>query len=221
MAQAPTQTFVVVDDHDPVREETCRALKNRYPEARLFVARQASEVDTLVQKAKPDLVITDLSMPEWVGEPAQVEVGLNLLRSLLPKYPKLHFVVQSAHVKALVQLKASIDQHQAGFTIADKSLSSDQMLTKVDWALRGLLYTPPDMRLGLDIKPEWVKMLRLAFIDGLTDQVIAQRMRLPDYTVRHYWTRIQNAFSIYPNTGDGDTMRIQTKHKARQLGLLD
>ncbi|MEM7062584.1 MAG: response regulator transcription factor [Cyanobacteria bacterium P01_B01_bin.77] len=219
MVQASTKTFVVVDDHDSVLEGTCQVLQAQYPGAKISTASKADDVEALIQDIQPDLVVMDLSIPEKEGDKSQTETGLKLLRSLLQNYPTLHMVVQSAHVKTLVRLKSLIDKHQAGFTIADKSLSSSEMLIKVDWALNGLLYTPPEMRLGLEVKPEWLKMLQLAFTDGLTDKAIAQQMNVAERTVRHYWTRVQDALGVYPDTGVN--IRIQTYNKARQMGLLD
>ncbi|EKU97201.1 response regulator containing a CheY-like receiver domain and an HTH DNA-binding domain [Leptolyngbya sp. PCC 7375] len=219
MAQASTKTFVVVDDHDSVLEGTCRVLKAQYPDAHITTTGQADGVEALIQDVQPDLVVMDLSIPEREGDKAQTETGLHLLRSLLQNHPTLHFVVQSAHVKSLVRLKSMIDKHQAGFTIADKSLSSSEMLIKIDWALNGLLYTPPEMRLGIEVKPEWLQVLQLAFTNGFTDKAIAKQMNVAERTVRHYWTRVQDALGVYPD--EGTNIRIQTYNKARQMGLLD
>ncbi|MEO0867056.1 MAG: response regulator transcription factor [Cyanobacteria bacterium J06642_11] len=218
MAQV-TKTFVVVDDHDSVLEGTCRVLQAQYPDAKISKARKADDVPDLVQDVQPDLIVMDLSIPEHEGDTSTTETGLNLLRSLLQDHPQLNVVVQSAHVKTLVRLKSLIDKHQAGFTIADKSLTSSKMLIKVDWALNGLVYTPPEMRLGLEVKPEWLEVLHLAFTEGRTDKAIAKEMDVAERTVRHYWTRVQDALEVYPD--EGINIRVQTYNKARQMGLLD
>ena len=213
------KTFVVVDDHESVLEGTCSVLKSHYPDASIVTAGIAGAVAPLVKETNPVLIVMDLSMPQKSGEPSQTDVGLDLLRSLLADYPTLNFVVQSSHVRSLIRLKPVINAHRAGFTIADKSLPSAEMLTKVDWSLNGLLYTPPDMRTGVELKPEWLEMLQLAFIEGITDKVIAQRMNVSERTVRHYWTRAQDALEVYPDKGVN--IRIQTYNKAREIGLLD
>lgn len=219
MAQASMYTFLVVDDHDSVLEGTCRVLQAQYPDAKIVTASRADEVETLIADTQPDLVVMDLSIPNHEGDKSLTEVGLTLLRSLLANHPTLHFVIQSAHVKSLIRLKSAIDHHQAGFTIADKSLTSSEMLVKVDWAINGLLYTPPEMRLGLEVKPEWITMLQLAFGDGLTDKAISQKMNVAERTVRHYWTRVQDALGVYPD--EGINIRVKTYNTARQAGLLD
>lgn len=212
-------TFVVVDDHESVLEGTVSVLSGQYPDAKIHTAATADQVEPLVADTNPDLVVMDLSIPFNPGESAQTETGLQLLKSLLETYPSLNIVVQSAHARSLVRLKPAINAHRAGFTIADKSLPSHEMLIKVDWALKGLLFTPPEMRTGLEIKPEWLEMLQLAFVQGLTDKAIGSKMNVSERTVRHYWTRTQDALEVYPDKGTN--IRIQTYNKAREMGLLD
>jgi DNA-binding NarL/FixJ family response regulator len=127
--------------------------------------------------------------------------------------------VQSAHVRSLIRLKPDIDTHQGGFTIADKNLPLKEMLEKVDWAIKGLIYTPRDMRTGIEVKPEWLEVLRLAFSEGLQDKAIAEQMNVAERTVRHYWTKVQDALSVYPEAGKN--IRIQTEIRAREEGLID
>lgn len=134
-------------------------------------------------------------------------------------YPALNILVQSSHVRSLIRLKPSIDIHQAGFTVVDKSLPMTEMLEKTDWALRGVLYTPAEMRSGLEVRPEWIQLLQLAFIKGLQDKAIAEQMNIAERTVRHYWTRVQDALKVYPEPGTNT--RIQTEIRARTKGLID
>ncbi|MEO0768825.1 MAG: response regulator transcription factor [Cyanobacteria bacterium J06649_4] len=213
------QTFLVIDDHDSVLEGTCSVLQSQYPEAKILSATTANEVAPMIQDQTPDLVVMDLSIPTEKGEQPKTDNGLQLLQDILADYPTLNFVIQSAHARSLIRLKPVIESHRAGFTIAEKSLSSKEMLIKVDWALKGLLYTPPEMRTGLELKPEWMTLLKLAFVEGITDKAIAQKMNVSERTVRHYWTRTQDALEVYPD--EGSNIRIQTYNKARHYGLIE
>ncbi|MEO0408314.1 MAG: DNA-binding response regulator, partial [Cyanobacteria bacterium P01_A01_bin.135] len=150
---------------------------------------------------------------------AQTETGIGLLRSLMSAHPQINVVVQSAHVRSLVRLKPLIDAHEGGFTIADKGLPLKEMLTKVDWAMQGLIYTPREMRSGLEVKPEWLQVLVLAFQEGLQDKAIAEQMNVSERSVRHYWTKVQDALDVYPEPGKN--IRIQTEIRAREEGLID
>jgi DNA-binding NarL/FixJ family response regulator len=212
-------TVVVVDDHESVLDGTVNVLRQQYPDAEILTAQSAHSAQELIQKSHPNLVVVDLSLPDKAGASAQTETGIQLLRTLLKNHPTLNIVVQSAHAKSLVRLKPAINSHQGGFTIADKSLSLKEMLTKVDWALQGLIYTPREMRTGLEFKPEWLEVLRFAFQEGLQDKAIAEKMNISERTVRHYWTQVQDALDVYPDTGKN--IRIQTQMRAREEGLID
>jgi DNA-binding NarL/FixJ family response regulator len=209
----------VVDDHEAVLNGTIAALQQTYPDAEIRTARTAQEVEVSLGSALPALVVMDLSIPEKPGDTSQTETGIRLLRLLMQRYPDLNIVVQSAHVKALVRLKPSIANHQGGFTIVDKNLPLREMLTKVDWALQGIIYTPKEMRATLELKPEWLTVLQLAFQEGLQDKAIAEQMNVAERTVRHYWTKVQDALDVYPDPGKN--IRIQTEIRAREEGLID
>ncbi|MEL6224175.1 MAG: response regulator transcription factor [Cyanobacteria bacterium J06626_14] len=214
-----TQTFVVVDDHESVLGGTVAVLQKEYPEARIITANTVKTAEEQVNGYKPDAIVMDLSLPKEPKDVAQTDNGIQLIRTLMQQYPTLNIVVQSAHVRSLVRLKPIIDTHEGGFTIADKSLPLKEMLTKVDWALQGLIYTPRDMRTGLEVKPEWLEVLTLAFQEGLQDKAIAERMNVSERTVRHYWTKVQDALDVYPEAGKN--IRIQTEIRAREEGLVD
>ena len=93
------------------------------------------------------------------------------------------------------------------------------MLTKVDWALQGIIYTPRDMRTGIELKPEWLQVLKLAFQEGLQDKAIAEQINVSERTVRHYWSKIQDVLGVYPDPGKN--IRIQTEIRAREEGVID
>lgn len=212
-------TILVVDDHELVLGGTLSVLKQHYPDANLPTAQTASDALSQVALHKPDLVVVDLSMPDKVGETARTDTGIQLLKTLMEQYPTLNIVVQSAHVRSLIRLKPLISAHEGGFTVADKSLPMQEMLTKVDWAIQGLIYTPKEMRHGLEVKPEWLEVLQLAFREGLQDKAIADKMKVSERTVRHYWTKIQDVLEVYPD--EGKNIRIQTELRAREEGLID
>ncbi len=218
-SQSSKQTILVVDDHELVLDGTIQALKQQYPDANILTAQNAQMALKQLEYGQPALVVIDLSMPESIGETARPGTGIQLLKTLMERYPTLNIVVQSAHIRSLVQLKLAISSHEGGFTVADKSLPMREMLTKVDWALQGLIYTPKEMRNGLEVKPEWLQVLQLAFQESLQDKAIAERMRISERTVRHYWTKIQDVLDVYPD--DGKNMRVQTGVRAREEGLID
>lgn len=218
-AMLSTSNFIVIDDHEVVLNGTVSILQKSYPDARITTFRTADPVMQYLSQTDAALVLVDLSLPQTIGETAKVQVGLQLLRAIMQRYPQISLVVQSTHIQSLVVLKSMIAEHEGGFTIADKNESLDEMLTKVEWALRGVVYTPKEIRNGVEVNPEWLEMLKLAFEDGLQDHAIAQRMNVAERTVRRYWVRIQDALGVYPD--ETKNLRIQTEKRAREAGLID
>ena len=213
--------FIVIDDHESVLNGTVEILRKNYPSAEFNSATNASYAFEQVISYQPDLVVMDLSIPEKPEMIARVDTGIQLLKVLMENYPHLNFVIQSAHVRTLVRIRPYLDNHQGGLTIADKSLSTPEMLTIVDWALQGLTHTKDikGIHSGLEVKPEWLKVLNLAFEAGLQDKAIAEKMCISERMVRHYWNKLQDDLNIYPEAGKN--IRIQTEIKARYEGLID
>ena len=211
--------ILVIDDHAMVLGGTTTALKTHYPDAEIHTAQTTQQGLEQIRALTLDVVVIDLTMPEKIGEIAKVDHGIQLLRHIMADYSNLNIVVQSAHVKSLVRIKSAIAGHEGGFTIADKGLSMQEMLVKVDWAIQGVVFTPKEMRNGIEMKAEWLDVLRLAFGEGLQDKGIAERISVAERTVRHYWSKIQDVLDVYPD--EGKNIRIQTEKRAREEGLID
>lgn len=213
--------ILVIDDHELVLNGTIDVLCKQYPQAKISTAQTAQAAVKQVEDFQPQLVVMDLSIPEKPGMTARTDTGIQLLRTLMKNHPDLNLVVQSAHVRSLVRIRPEIDVHRGGFTVADKSLSRQDMLTRVDWALQGLTHTKDikGMQTGLEFKEEWLNVLTLAFQESLQDKAIAERMSVSERMVRHYWSKLQDALDVYPE--DGKNIRIQTEMRAREEGLID
>ncbi|MEG3836753.1 response regulator transcription factor [Microcoleus sp. Z1_C3] len=219
LAQSEKRTFLVVDDHAMVLGGTLNILKQEYPEAEILTASTAQAAIEQIAQRTPDLVIVDLVMPETIGETAQANSGLQLLKTLMDKYPSLNIVVQSAHVRTLVWLKPSIDNHMGGFTVVDKSHPIKDLLAMVDWALHERISTPREIRNGLQLKPAWMQVLQFAFHESLQDTAIAKRMNVSERTVQCYWSKIRDVLDVH--TENDKNLRIQTEVRAREQGLID
>ena len=214
-----TLKILVVDDHELILSGTLDLLKRHYPQAEILTAKTTQNALQQVEAFEPDLVIMDLSLPETFGDTAEINRGIKSLRTLMKNYPTLNLVVQSSYVKALVRIKPDIDTHEGGFTVADKGLSSQEMLSRIDLALLGVTHTKDLKMPPGEVKPEWIEVLNLAFSEGLEDKVIAERMGLALRTVRHYWTKVQDVLGVYPE--GGKSLRIQTEKRAREEGFID
>ena len=214
-----TLKILVVDDHELILGGTLDLLKRHYPQAEILTAKTTQQALEQVEAFSPDLVIMDLSLPETCGDTAEINRCIKSLGILMKNYPTLNLVVQSSYVKALVRIKPDIDAHEGGFTVADKGLSSQEMLSRIDLALIGVTHTKDLKMPPGEVKPEWIEVLNLAFEEGLEDRVIALRMQIAPRTVRHYWTKVQDVLGVYPE--DGKSLRIQTEKRAREEGFID
>ncbi|NET09257.1 MAG: response regulator transcription factor [Symploca sp. SIO2B6] len=216
------QMFLVVDDHDTVLSGTINILQEKYPDTTLVTAKTAAGVrQKLVELVEPSVLLLDLSIPEQEEDNAKVEVGLQLLRDIMPTYPELNIVVHSSHINSLIRIVHNIDNHQGGFTTASKILSKEEILERVHLALHGATHTRDIERMhaGREMRPEWYQVLELAFAHGLQDGAIAQEMNRAERTIRVYWSKIYDVLEVYPE--NGRNLRIQTEMRARELGLID
>ena len=211
-------TILVIDDHYLIRGGTVEMIRENQPQAETLTEETAQGALSTIENTQLDVVIVDLSLPDKAGMTAHIDTGLNLLKTLMEKYPTLNIMVQSSYIKALIRLKHEIDNHQGGLTLADKSLSSSEMLTRLQWCIQGITHTK-ELKNDLEIKPEWLEVLQLAFEEGLQDKAIAQNMYKSERMIRHYWTKIQDVLEVYPE--QGKNIRALTQIRAREAGLID
>ncbi len=216
--QAPLK-ILVVDDHAAILEGVVSALRQAYPQADIQTVQVAQDALTQVKQTQPDLVITDLLMPDVDGSAARAGIGIQLVKTLMETCPELNIVVQSAHVKLLTGLKPTIDLHEGGFTVVDKGMPLIEMLTRVEWARQGVHYTPKEMRSGLEFRPEWLQVLHLACVECLQDREIAKQMHVAEKSVQNYWAKVRDVLSVYPE--EGKNLRMQTAKRAIEEHLLD
>jgi DNA-binding NarL/FixJ family response regulator len=221
LSMSGTPRFLVVEDHSVSLDGTLNWLAQQYPSAEILTAQNAQTVWEQIEQKIFDLLVLDLSIPRNAKEEATVEVGLQLLRQLMKKYPQIHLTILTTNVKNLRRVRGEIETHQGGFTIADKMLSKEEVLRRVQWALEGVTHTK-DIQGGngqrLELKPEWYDVLTLAGHDCLQDEEIAKRMHVSPRTVRHYWTKIYDVLGIYER--NGTNLRMQAVQRAREEGLI-
>ncbi|MBD0303337.1 MAG: response regulator, partial [Tolypothrix sp. T3-bin4] len=109
------QKFLVVDDHEAILQGTIPALKDKYPEAEIFAIQDAQTAYQQFERHHPDLLIVDLCLPEKPQAPAQVEFGMQLIKTLMSSPLAPNLVVLSTNIKPLVRLKPMINAYEGGF----------------------------------------------------------------------------------------------------------
>jgi DNA-binding NarL/FixJ family response regulator len=217
-ADSTRQIFLVVDDHEAILAGTVPALQSAYPQAEVLTAPNIQRARLQMESRSADLIVLDLSLPEKPNTPANFEVGLQFLKALIESQIAPNILVLSTNIQPLVQLKPMINAYEGGFAAMDKSLPIREMLRLVDFALRGSIYLPPQLRSRAEFDPKWLEVLTLKFQEGLTDKAISQRMQVSDRTIRNYWIRLQDALGVYDEPGK--ELRIQVELAARKIGLI-
>ena len=213
--------ILILDDHPLMLNSIKQLAKIQFINPNITTVTTASAALQALasQSDNWQLVLADLSIPQDSSDPAKSETGLALLRELMQLYPDLNLMIYSSNIKVLVQLKQQIDNHQGGFTIADKILESAEIQRRMQYAAEGITLTK-EIRKGLEFKPEWLQTLQLA-AQGLQDKAIAEELNVTERSVRHYWTKLQDVLNIYTTKSDRVNPRILTLNKARTEGLLD
>ncbi len=145
--------ILLIDDHELIIEGTISMLQKQFSQAQIIIAKTVEDSLNKVSTHQPEIVIVDLSIPVDQDSLAQVENGLLLLKKLMISYPDLNIMVQSSNTKALIRIKNKIDEHQGGFTIADKSMSSAQMLNMLNWSIEGVTHTK-NINTDIELKHE-------------------------------------------------------------------
>jgi DNA-binding NarL/FixJ family response regulator len=228
MKNLPEKTplkVILIDSHEMSMAGTIKVLRSHYPDAEIITAQAVENVLEQVSILQPNLMIMDIFLPEKPKAIARTNIGMQLLKNLMKNYPSLNIVVQSAHIRTLVQMKTEINAHKGGFTVADKSLCSREMLARVNWAFQGLTHIKDikETYSKLELKPEWLRLLTLAFQEGLQDKAIAENICVSERMVRHYWDKVQEALGIDCEElkNQGKNLRIVTQIRAREAGLID
>ncbi len=214
-----------VDSQELYVDGTIKVLRSQYPQAEIIAA--TNTIDFLNQFSihQTDLVVMDISIAEKPGAIPLISTGMQLLKNIMQNYPQLNIVIQSAYIKTLVRIKPEIDAHCGGFTVADKSVECGKLLNIIKWALQGLTHTKdiPHINQASQVKPEWLRLLDLAFREGFQDRAIAKHICVSERMVRHYWGGLQDALNIDCDElkNQGKNLRIITQIRAREVGLID
>ena len=212
------QVFLVIDDHEAILRGTVPALQTAYPVAEVLTAQDIQTAQRQMGLLPPALIVLDLSLPAKPHAPASSEVGLHFLKTLIESKLAPNILVLSTNIQPLIQLKPMINAYEGGFSAMDKAMPIREMLRLVDFALRGSIYLPPQIRSRTEFDAKWLEVLTLKFQEGLTDKAIAYRMRVSDRTIRNYWIRLQDALDVFDEPGK--ELRIQIEMAARKLGLI-
>jgi DNA-binding NarL/FixJ family response regulator len=213
--------ILIIDDHPLMLNSIKQLAQSQFPDASITTATTATAALQQLEDTtrKWQLVLADISIPKSDLDTAKSENGLELLQEIMKLHPELNLMVYSSNIKVLVQLKHQIDNHQGGFTIADKISESAEVQRRMQSAADGDTRTK-EIRKGLELKPIWLSTLQEAD-KGCQDKAIAEKLHVTERAIRHYWTKLQDVLEIYVEGNDKMNLRVLTLKRAREEGLID
>ena len=116
---------VVADDHALIRRGTCEYLAEDPRIEVVGMAASGREAVELVERLHPDLLVTDVRMPDFDG--------ISLTRQLKERFPELHVIILSMHDDSEMVFKA----WQAGANgYVIKTADEEQLLHMIWQTLR-------------------------------------------------------------------------------------
>lgn len=202
-AAGAARAVLIADDHDLVRMGMGQLLTHRDPSVVLGEAADGPALEALLARhPRWDLMLLDLSMPGFGGEPA--------VRDLLARFPGIPILVVSGTSDPAMMIRL-LDAGVAGFL--PKSLDGQLMLKAIDLVLAGGRYVPPDVLRAIrsddralpesngpspdpaDVTPRQREILAL-LTQGLPNKVIAARLGIAEATVKMHVTALLRAYGV-------------------------
>jgi DNA-binding NarL/FixJ family response regulator len=138
-AEPPVKTkILLVEDHQIVREGIARIINQEKDMEVCGEAGSAKEALKSIEKRRPDLVITDISMSGMNG--------IEFLKHLKAQYPELPAIVLSMHDEALYA-ERSLRAGAMGFVM--KREGSDEVMTAIRKVRRGEFHVSENVGDGI------------------------------------------------------------------------
>ncbi len=204
--------FIVLDDHELVRDGIVRHLSNDFPKAKfLYSGDELAKAIEVTRKSPCDLAIVDLDLG---NDTPIVETVSAFTARHLP------VIVVSAMAEPEV-IQASIAAGAKAFVAKQSSLRN---LTKaIDAVLEGGSWFPPDMaqavldnQSGVELSAQEKRALVL-YASGLTLEMVARRMQITPNTVKHYLDRVRDK---YTSAGIAARTKLQLHNVAKMEGFM-
>jgi len=196
---------IIVEDQALVRGAISALLSLEQDIDVVGEAEHGKQALALIKQQVPDIVLTDIEMPEMTG--------IELVEEIAAKYPAIKTMIMTTFARA-GYIKRAINAGVMGFVL--KEAPSDYLVAAVHKAMAGKKVIDPELAISaLDdsdpLTDKERKALQLAG-DGLKTTEIADKLFLSEGTVRNY---LSEAIAKLNAANRIDAARI-----ARQKGWL-
>ena len=184
--------FLIVDDHDVVREGVAAVLRRRDDvEELLFAKDRHGLTAALNTHADVALVLLDLMLPG--------EGGFSLMRYISENWPDIPVLILSSSEDP-ADVRTALGRGALGYV--PKSAASSTLLNAVEMVMNGDIYVPPfalgrlDKRQALEpLTARQAEILALVS-ENLSNKAIALKFDLSEKTVKAHLTAIYRALDV-------------------------
>jgi DNA-binding NarL/FixJ family response regulator len=203
-------TVLLVDDHELIRQGLSRAFERT--EGVQVVAQAASVAEALTAYAvhRPDVVVTDLQLPDGTG--------LDIVRAIRQEDPRVGLVILTMHT-ADAQVYAAMEAGASAF-LGKETRGQEVVRVVAHAAAAPRSFVAPGLTGSLlrrgaaaatRLTPREMQILRLV-ADGLGTSDIAGRLFMGESTVKTHLNRLFRKLGV--------SNRTQALVVANRLGLL-
>ena len=200
-----TRKVLVVDDHSVTRDGIDMLVQGMNEFSETLQAASTAEALAIIENELPDMVITDLSMPD--------RNGLELVRDTIARFPDTKFLVLSMHDESLYAERA-LRAGAKGYLMKDAS--STELENAIRTIIKGDIYVSPNIgsvllqrlsgRKGNDNRNSVLQVLsdrELQVFEmvgqALSNQAIADKLNITARTVDAHKTRLKEKLQISDN----------------------
>ena len=196
-------TFVVVDDHPPIREFSKRILKENFPNCNILEADNGQKAVDLSLSYKPQLVIMDIAMPVLDGIAATQKIVQNLPDTGIVIYSNYGDEVYVRKIRQTVPVERA-------FAYVLKTASQDQFTQAIKQVYSGEVWLHPDVqqvvwKLNVNKKStqltEIQQQILIAVSIGKTNDWIAEKLYMSNKTIQYH------LYSVYDKLGINNSQK--------------
>lgn len=190
-------TFLVVDDHPPIRAFSKNILKENFPNCNVLEAKSGSEAINLSLKNKPNLVIMDIAMPDIDG--------IEATQKIVQNSPETGVVIYSNYGDEVYvrKIRQTVPVDRA-FAYVLKTASQEQFTQAIKQVYSGEVWLHPDVqqvvwKLNINKKSTQLtdiqQQILIAVAIGKTNDWIAEKLYMSNKTIQYH------LYSIYDKLG--------------------
>lgn len=208
---------LIADDHAIVRAGL-RTLIHAEPTMELAgEAAGGYEAIDLIEKAQPDVLVLDLSMPDLDG--------IAVIKKIKPQFPELRILILTIHEDEGL-LRAALKAGALGYIL--KGAAESELISAIRTILRGELYVDPSMvrKLLSDevaqvvqppqpieaLTPRETEVLKL-IVQGYTNRQIGDELNISIRTAESHRSNLSDKLGLHN--------RVELVRFAREHGLIE